>query len=60
MIDKPSIVETIGAHVQLRRAGKEYVGLCPFHPDKRPSLYVNEDKGVFLCRVCQPVGESLL
>lgn len=57
MIDKPSIVESIGAHVQLRRAGKEYIGACPFHPDKIPSLSVNEDKGVFHCFGCGESGD---
>src|SRR3989338_3044863 len=49
MIDKPSIVETIGAYVQMRRSGKEYVGFCPFHSEKTPSFTVNGEKGLFNC-----------
>ena len=54
---KPSITEVIGAHVELRKAGKEYVGRCPFHADKTPSLSVNEDRGVFHCFGCGAKGD---
>jgi hypothetical protein len=54
---KPSIVEVIGARVSLRKVGREFVGLCPFHDDRYPSLYVNPEKGVFLCRACQESGD---
>jgi len=56
---KPSIVEVIGARVELRHAGKEFVGLCPFHADRHPSLSVNEEKGVFLCRSCGEHGDAI-
>src|SRR5690348_13329079 len=55
--NRPSIVEVIGHRVELRRRGREYVGACPFHADKNPSLYVNGEKGVFLCRACQEHGD---
>jgi DNA primase len=54
---KPSIVEVVGDYVQLRRAGKELIGLCPFHSEKTPSFAVNEDKGVFYCHACQEGGD---
>jgi DNA primase len=54
---KPSIIEVIGNHVDLRRAGKEYLGRCPFHADKTPSLSVNEDRGVFYCFGCGANGD---
>lgn len=51
------IVEVIGQHVDLRAIGRdEWKGLCPFHDDHRPSLNVNQAKGVFLCRSCQASG----
>ena len=49
----------IGNHVLLRRAGKELAGLCPFHPDKTPSLTVSEDKGLFLCFGCGAKGDVI-
>ena len=57
MIDKPSILEVVGLYVSLRRSGKEWAGLCPFHAEKTPSFYVNEDKQVFLCRGCGEGGD---
>jgi CHC2 zinc finger len=57
MIAKPNILTVIGQRIELRRAGKEHVGLCPFHHDRRPSLYVNEAKEVFLCRSCGEHGD---
>ena len=59
MIAKPNIFSVIGQRIELRRAGKEYVGLCPFHQDRRPSLYVNEAKQVFLCRSCGEHGDVI-
>ena len=53
----PNIVEIIGERIDLRRSGKEFVGLCPFHDDRHPSLNVNEEKQVFLCRACQAKGD---
>jgi DNA primase len=54
---KPSITEVIGSRVQLRRAGKEFVGLCPFHADKAPSFSVSEEKGLFHCFGCGESGD---
>jgi hypothetical protein len=58
-MEKPNIVNVIGGRVKLVRAGKEWVGLCPFHKDRRPSLYVNEWKEVFLCRACGEKGNAI-
>lgn len=54
---KPSIVEVIGQRIKLRKAGKEYKGLCPFHSEKTPSFTVNEDKGLFNCFGCGAAGD---
>ncbi len=55
--DATDIVEIISEHIALRRAGKEYVGLCPFHPDKRPSMHVVPQKQIFWCFVCATGGD---
>ena len=55
--NKPSIVEVIGQRVHLRKAGKEYKGLCPFHAEKTPSFSVNEEKGLFHCFGCGVSGD---
>lgn len=50
------IVEVIGEVVPLRRAGKNYVGLCPFHAEKTPSFTVSPDKQMFYCFGCGAGG----
>ena len=59
MDNRPSIIEVISAYTTLRRSGKEYVGLCPFHTEKTPSFYVNEGKGVFHCWGCGEGGDVI-
>ncbi|HPY77437.1 MAG TPA: CHC2 zinc finger domain-containing protein, partial [Anaerohalosphaeraceae bacterium] len=53
------IVEVIGEHLRLDKKGKELVGLCPFHTDHRPSLYVNPAKQIFKCFACGAGGDVL-
>lgn len=47
-----SIVELISAYVALRKAGRNYAGLCPFHSEHTPSFSVNEEGGFFHCFGC--------
>lgn len=42
---------------QLKKSGKEFKGLCPFHQEKTPSFFVNEDEKVFHCFGCQEKGD---
>ena len=51
------IVELVGKYIQLRRQGRNYVGLCPWHADSRPSLQVNPDRQSFKCWVCDIGGD---
>jgi DNA primase len=51
------IVEIIGQHVALRRAGREFKGLCPFHDDHKPSMAVVPHKQIFKCFVCGAGGD---
>ena len=53
------IVEVISEHLSLDRKGKEFVGLCPFHTDHRPSMYVNPVKQIFKCFACGAGGDVL-
>jgi len=50
------IVDVVSEHVSLKKKGREMVGLCPFHDDHRPSLYVNADKQIFKCFACGAGG----
>jgi len=51
--------EVIGRHVTLRRAGREFMGLCPFHSEKTPSFTVNDEKGFFHCFGCGAHGDVI-
>ncbi|HKV56085.1 MAG TPA: DNA primase, partial [Candidatus Binataceae bacterium] len=53
---RADLVEIIGAHVRLRRAGRNFVGLCPFHNEKTPSFSVNPERGFFHCFGCGAGG----
>ncbi|MBW3553899.1 MAG: DNA primase [Gemmatimonadetes bacterium] len=55
--DRADIVEVIGEHVQLKRAGKEFKALCPFHAEKTPSFYVVPGKGFYKCFGCGESGD---
>lgn len=54
---RSDIVAVIGQHVQLRKAGRNFKGLCPFHGEKTPSFNVAADKGFFYCFGCQKKGD---
>ncbi len=51
------IVELIGQFVQLKKTGKNYVGLCPFHSEKDPSFTVNPERQIFHCFGCKKGGD---
>jgi len=50
------IVDVISGHVHLRKRGKNFVGLCPFHQEKTPSFTVSEDKQIYHCFGCGAGG----
>jgi len=52
------IVQVISDYVHLKKAGKDYRGICPFHGDKDPSFYVSPQKGIFHCFGCA-IGGSV-
>lgn len=50
----------VGEHVPtLKRRGKSYVGLCPFHKEKSPSFHVNPDRGFYHCFGCKESGTAI-
>ncbi len=51
-----SIVDLISSYVQLRKRGKNFIGLCPFHQEKTPSFTVSEEKQIFHCFGCHTGG----
>ncbi len=53
------IVALIGEHAALKRQGRRWVGLCPFHGEKTPSFSVNADEGFYYCFGCQAKGDAI-
>lgn len=53
------ILSTVQRFVQLKRKGKEYLGLCPFHGEKTPSFTVNVQKGFYHCFGCTAHGDAI-
>ncbi|HVB78234.1 MAG TPA: DNA primase [Candidatus Nitrosotalea sp.] len=52
-----NLVDVVREHVKLRRQGREWVGLCPFHEEKTPSFAVNEQKQSWFCFGCDEGGD---
>jgi DNA primase len=54
--ERVSIVEVVSGYVTLKKAGKNHLGLCPFHSEKTPSFTVNDERGLFHCFGCGAGG----
>lgn len=50
------IVEVISEYISIKKRGKSFLALCPFHPDKHPSLHVSQEKQVYHCFSCKASG----
>ena len=58
ILDTAQIVDVVSDFVTLKKRGVNYVGLCPFHDDKSPSMYVSPAKGIFKCFACGKAGNA--
>ena len=56
---RTDIVDVVGNYVQLKRKGRLYGGLCPFHSEKTPSFYVYPDTQSFYCFGCGAAGDVI-
>ncbi len=59
LLDRVDIVDVINSRVKLKKSGKNYMGLCPFHNENTPSFSVNSDKQFFHCFGCGAGGDAL-
>ncbi|MFI0472062.1 DNA primase [Halomonas sp. HMF6819] len=59
LLDRVDVVEVVGERVQLKKAGRNYSGLCPFHQEKTPSFTVSADKQFYHCFGCSANGNAL-
>ena len=57
--DKADIVYVISEHIVLKKKGKEFVGICPFHDDSKPSMTVSPAKQFYYCFSCGAGGNSI-
>ena len=53
-----NIVDLVSEHVRLKKRGRNFVGLCPFHNEKTPSFNVLEDRGIYKCFGCAKGGDA--
>lgn len=53
------IVEVVGGYVELKNRGRNFLGLCPFHNDNKPSMSVSPEKQIFKCFSCNAGGGSI-
>lgn len=59
LLARVNVLDIVEARVKLKRTGKNYSGLCPFHKEKTPSFTVNSDKQFYYCFGCGAGGNSL-
>ncbi|MBN2687187.1 MAG: DNA primase [Deltaproteobacteria bacterium] len=56
---RAQIVDIVSEYISLKQAGKNYVGLCPFHQEKTPSFSINPEKQIFYCFGCGEGGNAI-
>lgn len=59
LIARIDIVEVIGKRIEIKKAGKEFKAICPFHDDSNPSLTISSAKGFYHCFSCGAHGTAL-
>jgi DNA primase len=57
--ERADIVDVVGEHVVLKKKGREFVGVCPFHDDKSPSMTVSAAKQFYYCFSCGAGGNAI-
>ncbi|SDM60127.1 DNA primase [Oryzisolibacter propanilivorax] len=59
LLGRVDVVEVVGRHVQLKKSGANYMGLCPFHGEKSPSFSVSPSKQFYHCFGCGKNGNAI-
>lgn len=50
------LIDVVSGYIQVKKKGKSFLALCPFHPDKNPSLHLSQEKQVYHCFSCKASG----
>jgi DNA primase len=59
LLSRIDIVEVVSRYIPLKQVGRNFVALCPFHPEKTPSFVVSPDKQIFKCFGCGAGGNAI-
>ena len=59
IVAKTDVVEVVGSRISLKKAGREYKAVCPFHDEKTPSFTVSTHKGFYHCFGCGAHGTAI-
>jgi DNA primase len=59
VLERVDLVNLVSRHVELKKAGREFKGRCPFHQEKTPSFYVIPEKRFYFCHGCRASGDAV-
>ncbi len=59
VLGRVNILDVVSQHVKLRKAGRNFIGLCPFHKEKTPSFSVSVEKQIYYCFGCHEGGNAV-
>ncbi|MGC8764797.1 MAG: DNA primase [Brevinematia bacterium] len=59
LINRVSIVDVIGRVTEVKKSGRNFIALCPFHNEKTPSFSISEEKGLYHCFGCGASGNTI-
>ena len=59
IVESVDIIDLISQHIELKKSGNSFKGLCPFHSEKTPSFFVNPEKKLFYCFGCGAGGNVI-
>ncbi len=58
ILNRISLVDLISKHIEVKKSGRNYLALCPFHNEKTPSFSINDEKGFYHCFGCKASGNA--